>query len=203
MKKGFTLIEVMISASILALLTAIVFANINQGRVKAAQVKADVEMKQVHTASELYKSTYNRYPVSNGPISSSGLEEKLVPEFISKLPVIPELVAKQGSGSQRDGEDIDYNTISDGEVAFDGNFYHRCGPGNTPDSFVMWYPKTYYNEQGNVSVNNQLHSSMNKNGPFYMMIQSNSNPIITCNDDVCRTTSYEHDTTYRYCIPQF
>jgi len=132
-KKGFTLIEVMVSASILALLAAIIFANINQGRVKAAEVKALEELRQISTSLELYKSDHNNYPNFSGKISESGIKNDLVPQYIPEViedTEIPGNVCK----------DVEY--YSENGVAQDSTaqLVFRCGPRGNADDFIIFYP---------------------------------------------------------------
>jgi len=187
--KGFTLIEVMVSASILALLAAIIFANVNQGRVKAAEAKADVEMNQLTTATELYRSTYGIYPAREGYVSTSGLEDDLVPEFISKLPELSEAITDQTGSSGGAGANTDYRYYSDGEIARSGSTYFRCGPGNKPDKIAISYQKKV-SQSNPVPIENQLHYALSINGPYrnaYSVWFSGSETILYQN----------------YCIPQY
>ena len=131
-KKGFTLIEVMVSTAILALLAAIIFANVNQGRVKAAEVKVLQENKQVQTAMELYRSDYgSNFPSDSGNISDSLIKSALVPAYISEIPqetLIPGNECK----------DIKY--FSENGVARDFEFVFRCGPSGSADEYIILYP---------------------------------------------------------------
>jgi len=139
MKKGFTLIEVMVSASIIALLAAIVFANINQGRVKAEEVKALQETKQTQTALELYHSTYSNYPNGSRGISTSGLQNTLVPSFISSLPEkapIGNICFNRPSTDYQD--EIQY--YSNNGVATYSIYNFRCGPTGGADDYIIFYP---------------------------------------------------------------
>lgn len=133
-KKGFTLIEVMVSASILALLAAIIFGNVNQSRVKAAEVKAIQEAKSLQTATELYRSDNGQYPASKGTKDDlSNLETALVPKYIPEIPTGPDIA--EYSDFCPNIPKIRY--ISNGSVAEDDNYQYRCGPGTKADSAVV------------------------------------------------------------------
>ncbi|KKU82985.1 hypothetical protein A2973_03060 [Candidatus Gottesmanbacteria bacterium RIFCSPLOWO2_01_FULL_49_10] len=65
MKKGFTLIEVLVAATIIAVLVAIgmvSYGNINK-RSRDSKRKSDLE--QVRSALEMYRSDNNAYPAVN------------------------------------------------------------------------------------------------------------------------------------------
>ncbi|MEK7621655.1 MAG: prepilin-type N-terminal cleavage/methylation domain-containing protein [Patescibacteria group bacterium] len=59
---GFTLIELLVVISIISLLSSIVFASLNQARVKARDSKRVQDLIQLRNALELYRADYGRYP---------------------------------------------------------------------------------------------------------------------------------------------
>lgn len=154
-KKGFTLIEVMVSSSILALLAAIIFANINQGRVKAAEVKNIQEAKSLNTAMNLYQFDQGKLPATTASAADAGdpdnpnypnqiireyesdVENKLVPEYIPKLPgdfIVDDWgVCKTFPAIGRSCIKLAYN----GYLAKDSNMRYRCGPGSKADKAVI------------------------------------------------------------------
>jgi len=152
--RGFTLVEVMVSTSILALLAAIIFANVNAGRVKAAEVKALQESKQLHTAMELYKfdskslpvttsSAADRYDTNNPGYPNQitrddyeDVEDKLVPENIAKLPD-DFIVDDWGICKTFPHGRSCIKLIHNGYIARDSLMNYRCGPGNSPDKAVI------------------------------------------------------------------
>jgi len=159
-KKGFTLIEVMISASILALLAAIIFANINQGRVKAAEVKAIQEAKSLQTATELYRSDNGQYPTSKGTKDDqSNLETALVPKYIPEVP--SEVKSPVYKSICPNLPNIRY--ISNGNLAEDDNYQYRCGPGTEADSVVI----LILSEDQNIPDGNKAYAKLkNSSNPF-------------------------------------
>ena len=63
MKKGFTLVELLVVISIIALLSSVVFASINNARAKARDANRTVAIRAIQTALEFYYDKYNAYPV--------------------------------------------------------------------------------------------------------------------------------------------
>lgn len=102
---GFTLVEVMVTVSIIAILSAIVYSNFNDARKVARDDVRKSDLKELQLAVELYKSQNGRYPEAGcgigtawaGPgdtTASWGTDcteyiDGLVPEFIAALPQDP------------------------------------------------------------------------------------------------------------------
>lgn len=61
-KGGFTLIELLVVIGIISLLSSIVFASLGTARAKARDARRLVDMHNIRTALELYRSKYNTYP---------------------------------------------------------------------------------------------------------------------------------------------
>lgn len=61
-KSGFTLIELMVVLSIIALLSALVFAALSKARAKARDGRRTADLHQVRTALEMYQDTHASYP---------------------------------------------------------------------------------------------------------------------------------------------
>lgn len=192
MKKGFTLIELLLVISIIALLSSIFISSTKTAKVKAAEAIAEADMRQLNTALELYRSSNDRYPVVSGTISSSGLEEELVPEYISGLPVIPKLISNQASGS---AGDEDYYVSSNGDVAISGPYYLRCGPGNRPDPIAIWYRKSVTNGPA-VPSSRRLYLSASPDGPYSTIVSGGCYASSGGGGEVCTFN-------YLYCVPQY
>ena len=65
-QRAFSLIELLVVISIIALLSSVVLSSLNVARSKARDARRLSDMKQVQTALELYKSTYDTYPNMDG-----------------------------------------------------------------------------------------------------------------------------------------
>lgn len=61
-KKGFTLVEVMVTVGILSLLAIIIIPNALRHRITANDTVAKATLKTISTALENYMSDNNRYP---------------------------------------------------------------------------------------------------------------------------------------------
>ena len=65
MKKGFTLVEIMIVVAIIALLAALVLPGLLRARINANEAAAQANLKTIATACESYASANNgMYPTS-------------------------------------------------------------------------------------------------------------------------------------------
>jgi|GEM_PF-1241160 len=62
MKKAYTLIELLIVISIIALLSLVAFASLSRARLQARDTKRWGDLYQVRTAIETFKSDYGHYP---------------------------------------------------------------------------------------------------------------------------------------------
>src|SRR3954466_5528320 len=68
-QKAFTLIELMITVAIIALLTAIILTNLNQPKVRARDAKRVSDVAQLQLALELFFDRCNRYPIKETNLS--------------------------------------------------------------------------------------------------------------------------------------
>lgn len=62
LKKGFTLIEVLVTVGILAILTSIIFAAVGNARTKAQDVARIAQLNDISGALTLYYLDYKKYP---------------------------------------------------------------------------------------------------------------------------------------------
>jgi len=73
-QKGFTLVELLVVISIIALLASIVFASLNSARGKARDARRVADFRQLQTALEFYYDSNNAYPFISG-ICNPGLND--------------------------------------------------------------------------------------------------------------------------------
>lgn len=90
MKKGFTLMEILIAIAIIAILTAIgivSYGSINRG---ARNAKRKSDIGQIQSALELYRSDFGYYPAINtgGLNDAAKLEDSA--DFVTYLSKVPE-----------------------------------------------------------------------------------------------------------------
>lgn len=85
-KKGFSLVEIMIVIAIVGLLVAIVSASTIAARMKARDDRRLSDMKVIQIGLALYHDVYRAYPAGNG--DASLLNGTLVTQKF--LPVIPD-----------------------------------------------------------------------------------------------------------------
>ena len=70
---GFTLIELIVAISVVAILSAVVLANMNDGRAQARDAERQADLRTLQSALELYRQAHGRYPVGcNGALTWSG-----------------------------------------------------------------------------------------------------------------------------------
>jgi len=92
MKKSFTLIEILVVATIIALLAgggAVVYTQLN---INARDAKRKTDLEQIRAALEMYRSNSNdgKYPIGNGIDTLSILVNNKYIQRIPKDPVYPD-----------------------------------------------------------------------------------------------------------------
>lgn len=89
--KGFTLIEVLVVATIIAVLTAIgvvSYTNINK---RSRDTKRKSDMEQIRSALEMYRADNGFYVATGAPnyTDASNLSAVLVPSYMAAIPSDP------------------------------------------------------------------------------------------------------------------
>lgn len=68
--QGFTLIELMVTIGIIAILSAVLFASYNSAREQARDKLRMSDLKEMQVALELYKAQHGRYPARGCGVNS-------------------------------------------------------------------------------------------------------------------------------------
>ena len=71
MKKGFTLVELLVVIAIIALLSTLSVVALNSARAKARDARRLSDIKQIRTALDLYYDSSSTYPLSCSPLGTS------------------------------------------------------------------------------------------------------------------------------------
>lgn len=118
--RGFTLVELLIVVSIIAILTGMLTVNLADARERARDAQRKADLKQIQNALELYKNDQNpqSYPTTETwktALSSSG--------FMKKIPTDPthDQVASWPDISFTRTDTLEYTLIVCLENAADGD----------------------------------------------------------------------------------
>jgi general secretion pathway protein G len=90
-KLGFTLIEILIAVTIIAILTAIGIVSYSSVNRRARDAKRKSDMEQVRSALEIYRNDFGVYPGSaEGFVALTTLgQDILVPLYLPAIPMDP------------------------------------------------------------------------------------------------------------------
>src|SRR3989344_1264017 len=108
-KRGFTLVELLIAISIIAIISAVGITSYSQAQKLGRDFKRKQDLRSIATALELYHQKYKRYPVTNSTggwyqlsntgewifdkgavgVTPSAASGNIAPTFISALPTDP------------------------------------------------------------------------------------------------------------------
>ena len=106
---GFTLIELLVVLGIIGILAGVIYASFGEARQTARDDIRKSELRELQLALELYKAQNGEYPAAcNGDAAWSGASSGsfscvsnpyiigLVPDFISRLPMDPNVSPNRG-----------------------------------------------------------------------------------------------------------
>ncbi len=137
--RGFSLLEVMVAISIIALLASVLIAGFDAAREKAQDSKRITELKQLKVALELYHTDYGHYPResngANGRIGEGAGVDTMLAPYMKSIPVDP---AGPGNASYYyyyDG-DATCGGVGDVVVVFAFNMAQQTGNGD--DFCTVW-----------------------------------------------------------------
>lgn len=138
--KGFTLIELLVVIAIIGLLSSVVMASLNGARSKARDTYRKSQMRQLETALELYRTSNNKYPITNEwwGVCQGGLNKTtsgpnayipgLTPTYMPVLPVDPSGDKTGWSGFLYKSDGVNYKIV-----------LHSVGPESFPTVGQMFY----------------------------------------------------------------
>lgn len=125
---GFTLVEILISVAIIAILAGIVFASLSRVRDKGDDSKRVADVQQIELALKVYRSTNGEYPETEENGSLKALDV-LAPTYISEVPNDP---LNDGATPSWDDTPFDQNTY----------YYWRADDmpsGCAASEYIIWY----------------------------------------------------------------
>ncbi|MES2749720.1 MAG: type II secretion system protein [Patescibacteria group bacterium] len=91
---GFTLVELLVTITVVSILAAIVYANVGRANPRARDIERQADLRNLQSAIEQYKRKVGRYPAMGYP-GGDGLSSEadgltyiagLAPEYIPVLP---------------------------------------------------------------------------------------------------------------------
>lgn len=106
-KKGFTVVELLVTISIIGILTSITFASFAQSQKKARMTKRISDLKAMQNALEFYYAVNKSYPNTNSlwiseckefEAAGTNVIPGLVPNYISRIPTDPQSSPDTSSG---------------------------------------------------------------------------------------------------------
>ncbi len=120
-RNGFSLIELMVSITIIGILASIVYANFNGGNAKARNLERQSDLRIMQNALSQYKQKYGRYPAAGCAVGGGNWAHEascaqyisgLTPEFIQRLPKDPKRNGAEGYSYVTDGTGSVYKLVA-------------------------------------------------------------------------------------------
>lgn len=167
-KKGFTLVELMIAISIIAIIAAVGITSFNQSQKIARDSRRKQDLRAISLALQLYYAKYGHYPcvpgTTNGGWLKSGITQSnwitnatsecstgtdLTSDFINTIPIDPNKVSATTAQPQASATGLGYGYFS---AAFNtggcnfpagGSYILTAGLENASDPDAR-ANKTYY-----------------------------------------------------------
>lgn len=91
-RRAFTLVELMVTVSIIAILIAIGIASYSSINKRSRDTKRKSDLEQLRSALEMYRAQNGNYPSAGGGsfVSTTNLAASLVSTYIPAIPVDPQ-----------------------------------------------------------------------------------------------------------------
>lgn len=136
MQQGFTIIDMMLAISIIALLTSITGLGFTQVRAKARDTRRVADARQLAKALELYYAYNGTYPVSPQGSSPRYPETATVPGLVPQfMTTLPPLLNPPGAGCTPERNQFMYRSING--QSFSITFCIGTQVGDMPPGYYM------------------------------------------------------------------
>src|SRR3989344_4045995 len=91
MKKGFTIIELTVALSVIAVLSAVSFVFFSSSATKSRDARRETDIKEIQQALGLYATNIGKYPICATEISINGTSDCLSLALILEraMPAVP------------------------------------------------------------------------------------------------------------------
>lgn len=91
MRRGFTILELLVSVAIIAMLTAVTMVLLTSVREKSRDAERMSELRQLRNALNIYVTQTGNFPVATDPVALSGediITSALISEDTIKAPAV-------------------------------------------------------------------------------------------------------------------
>ncbi len=89
LKKAFTLVELMVVITVIAILMTIAIVSFTRIQKQARDSKRKAEMRTLQIALQAYFTEFQVYPISETPTLATTALDGLIPTYIPSIPVAP------------------------------------------------------------------------------------------------------------------
>lgn len=89
MRRGFTLVELLVTVSIIAILASIAIGAYNSFQKNGRDAKRQADLKVIQSALEQYKADQNYYPTTGSVVPGSSLTRSIGGSYLNKIPQAP------------------------------------------------------------------------------------------------------------------
>lgn len=150
MKRGFTVVELVIVIAVIAILATITALSYNSVRQGAAMAKVNTDLAAINDGIKIFHAKKGYYPVSNDGIESCHGHTafaNLVGEYIDKVPEAPCQTWEWGTSDSwyytSDGEDYklifyDSEHFKDIKDQIPSGMNDPARPSNNPGEWPCW-----------------------------------------------------------------